>query len=95
MSGKYLSNDIGERESADIIQANKSNDSYVSSSDDSENEIHDVCQSDVTNSMYYYKQDSADTNYLLKLIQIKRVYAFKYHSILFLGQAKIKITKTS
>jgi hypothetical protein len=95
MSEKYLSNDLGERESPEIIQANKYIDSYVSSSDDSENEIQDVCRSDVTNSMYYYKQDSADTNYLLKLIQRRRVYIFKYHSILYLGQAKIKITKTS
>ena len=83
MSEKYLSNDLGERESPDIIQANKYNDSYVSSSDDSENEIQDVCRSDVTNSTYYYKQDSADTNYLLKLIQRKRVNIFKYDSFSF------------
>jgi len=74
MSENNLSNNLGERESLDIIQANKSDDSYVSSSDDSDNEIHDVCRSDVTNKIYHYKQDSADTNFLLKLIQRKRVY---------------------
>jgi hypothetical protein len=76
MSQENFQNNLEKNESLNIIQANDSDDSYISSSDDSEYEIHDVFESEEFRNIYISKQDSSDTKNLLNLIEIRKVIDF-------------------